>query len=189
MRHAIETAPKDGTAVILEHDPTGTHDVAHWSAEVGKRVTENGEPSKITPTHWRPLPDDIDFQLEPGRTHASSRFWPSSPAYWTVLIAAVLANLYFDFGQQTRTESVAPRQQAEAGQAGAEAKAIHTQQAVEASGTRRAVEGPDVQLQTAAASHAQSFEGERQRTAALEGSCRRSSGCEESIAAAGSVKE
>ena len=33
MRQGIETAPKDGTIVILEDDASGTYDVAHWSAE------------------------------------------------------------------------------------------------------------------------------------------------------------
>ena len=58
MRHAIETAPRDGQVVILENDPTGTYDIAQWSAQVGQWVAENGEPSKITPTHWRPMPSD-----------------------------------------------------------------------------------------------------------------------------------
>ena len=58
MRQAIETAPRDGNVVILENDATGTYDVAHWSAEAGVWVTENNEPSKITPTHWHPMPPD-----------------------------------------------------------------------------------------------------------------------------------
>jgi hypothetical protein len=31
MRQAIETAPRDGSAIILEDDASGTYDVAHWS--------------------------------------------------------------------------------------------------------------------------------------------------------------
>ena len=58
MRHAIETAPRDGKVVILEHDPTGTCDIARWSTQTGEWVSENGEPSKITPTHWRPMPHE-----------------------------------------------------------------------------------------------------------------------------------
>src|SRR5712664_3237757 len=55
MRRTIETAPRDGNAIILEDDAIGTYDVAHWSAEADEWVGENGEPSKITPTHWYPL--------------------------------------------------------------------------------------------------------------------------------------
>src|SRR5258708_7466111 len=55
MRRTIETAPRDGQAIILEDDESGTYDVAHWSAEAGEWVAENGEPSKITPTHWHPM--------------------------------------------------------------------------------------------------------------------------------------
>src|ERR1700736_6438454 len=54
MRHAIETAPRDGNVVIIEDDAIGTYEIAHWSAEAGEWVGENGEPSKITPTHWYP---------------------------------------------------------------------------------------------------------------------------------------
>ena len=56
MRHAIDTAPRDGQAVIVENDSTGSYDVAHWSDQVGQWVAENGEPSKVTPTHWHPIP-------------------------------------------------------------------------------------------------------------------------------------
>src|ERR1700686_2035432 len=58
MRQAIETAPRDETAIILEDDARGTYDVAHWSPETGEWVGENGEPSKITPSHWYPMPRD-----------------------------------------------------------------------------------------------------------------------------------
>ena len=58
MRHAIETAPKDGTFVILEDGASATPDVAQWSPEAGTWVDKNGEPSKIEPTHWYPLPCD-----------------------------------------------------------------------------------------------------------------------------------
>ena len=58
MRRTIETAPMDGNVVILEDDASGTYDVARWSPEVGEWVGEYGEPSKITPTHWYPMPRD-----------------------------------------------------------------------------------------------------------------------------------
>ncbi len=51
----IETAPKDGQVIILEDGAMGTYEVAHWSP-FGEWVGENGEPSKITPTHWYPMP-------------------------------------------------------------------------------------------------------------------------------------
>jgi hypothetical protein len=54
MRRTIETAPRDGQAIILEDD-AGTYDVAHWSPEAGEWIGEKGEPSKITPSHWHPL--------------------------------------------------------------------------------------------------------------------------------------
>ena len=182
MRHAIETAPRDGKAVILEHDPTGTYDVAHWSAQASQWITENGDPSKITPTHWRPMPGDKDPEQDETRT--SSHFRPSSPrarrlitACSITLIAAVLTRLYFGFGQETpllsehsrKTESSELRQQPDAGQAevGARTKSVQAKQGAEASDTRRAIEGLDVPLQTAAANRARSLEQERQKTAAL----------------------
>ena len=56
MRHPIEKSPRDGTAIILEDDASGTYDVAHWSTEAGGWLGENGEPIKIAPTHWYPIP-------------------------------------------------------------------------------------------------------------------------------------
>ena len=58
MRHPIEKSPRDGTAIILEDDASGTYDVAHWSTEAGEWLGENGEPIKIAPTHWYPIPRD-----------------------------------------------------------------------------------------------------------------------------------
>src|SRR5258708_37424540 len=55
MRRTIDTAPRDGKVVILEDDASGTNEVAHWSAEAGGWLGENGEPSMITPTHWHPM--------------------------------------------------------------------------------------------------------------------------------------
>src|SRR6266550_4009055 len=70
MRHTIETAPRNGNVFILEDDASGTYDVAHWSAETGEWVGENGEPSKIKPTHWYSLQGD-NF-LQQGRDISSS---------------------------------------------------------------------------------------------------------------------
>lgn len=67
MRRLIETAPRDGTFVILEDDAGDNYDVARWSSEAERWVGENGEPVKIAPTHWYPtegedhLPQGLDF--------------------------------------------------------------------------------------------------------------------------------
>ena len=53
MRRAIDTAPRDGEFVILEDDVSGSFELAQWSAEARGWVKENGEPSKIAPTHWQ----------------------------------------------------------------------------------------------------------------------------------------
>jgi hypothetical protein len=53
MRRAIDTAPRDGKFVILEDDVSGSFELAQWSAEARGWVRENGEPSKIAPTHWQ----------------------------------------------------------------------------------------------------------------------------------------
>ena len=58
MRHPIEESPRDGTAIILQDDASGTRDVAHWSTEEGQWLSENGDPTRITPTHWYPLARD-----------------------------------------------------------------------------------------------------------------------------------
>src|SRR5215212_1566482 len=62
MRHPIDTAPRDGKFVILEDDVSGSFELAQWSAEKPGWVAENGELSKITPTHWqeRHLPKEGD---------------------------------------------------------------------------------------------------------------------------------
>jgi hypothetical protein len=59
----IETAPKDGQVIILKDGATGIYEVAHWSP-FGEWVSENGEPSKITPTHWYPMPRDESLLQE-----------------------------------------------------------------------------------------------------------------------------
>src|SRR3954452_15054817 len=62
MRHPIDTAPRDGKFVILEDDVSGRFELAQWSVEARGWVTENGELSKIAPTHWqtRHLPQEGD---------------------------------------------------------------------------------------------------------------------------------
>jgi BA14K-like protein len=53
MRYPIETAPRNGSIVVLEDDASGTFEVAHWSP-TGEWIGEYGEPSQITPSHWHP---------------------------------------------------------------------------------------------------------------------------------------
>jgi hypothetical protein len=73
MRHPIEKSPRDGTAIILEDDASGTYDVAHWSSEAGEWLGENGEPTRITPTHWYPIPRDQYHTGDDERPHDQSR--------------------------------------------------------------------------------------------------------------------
>ena len=95
MRQTIETAPRDGNLVILGDDASGTYDVAHWSAEAGEWVGENGEPSKITPTHWYPRPRD-QFLQEDDRPPRRFGVLSSTAALVAVLLMAVgLMVLYF----------------------------------------------------------------------------------------------
>ena len=65
MRRPIETVPRDGKAVILEDDASGTFELAHWSAEARAWVKENGELSKITPTYWHATRRD-EYLLQEG---------------------------------------------------------------------------------------------------------------------------
>ena len=100
MHHAIETAPRDGKFVILEDDASRTYDVAHWSPEAGEWVGKNGEPSKITPTHWFPLARD-KYLLQEGE--GSSNPSQVRPSAWRrgynfsvdVVAAAALISLFF----------------------------------------------------------------------------------------------
>jgi hypothetical protein len=103
MRQAIATAPRHGSAIILEDDAHGTYDVAHWSAEAGEWVRENGEPSKITPSHWYPIPRDKYLPLERDGSSTPSDAGPSASRarrYATssiaaTLVAAALVGMYF----------------------------------------------------------------------------------------------
>lgn len=53
MRYPIETAPRNGSIVVLEDDASGTLEVAYWSP-TGEWIGEYGEPSALTPSHWHP---------------------------------------------------------------------------------------------------------------------------------------
>ncbi len=153
MRHAIDTAPRDGQAVIVENDSTGSYDVAHWSDQVGQWVAENGEPSKVTPTHWHPIPKYFQQEHDKSSTssqrrRSSSRSWRLVTACAVALIAAALIRVYLGFERETllpgeesrKTELLALRQQPEADQATARAgtqKAVQARQAMEASVPQR----------------------------------------------------
>jgi hypothetical protein len=56
MRRAIETAPRDGKAILLEDDASGEYAVARWSAEVNGWIGESREPIQIAATHWYAMP-------------------------------------------------------------------------------------------------------------------------------------
>ena len=96
MRQTIESAPRNQEDIILEDDARGTFDVAHWSPEAGEWISENAEPSKITPTHWHPLPHDQYFQQSSTSSHvgrARRRF--AAFSITAACIAAALTGLYF----------------------------------------------------------------------------------------------
>src|SRR5437868_6290050 len=96
MRQTIESAPRDQQDIILEDDASGTFDVAHWSPEAGEWISENAEPSKITPTHWYPLPHDQYLQQSRTSSHvgrARRRF--AAFSITAAFIAAALTGLYF----------------------------------------------------------------------------------------------
>ena len=93
MRQEIETAPRNGTTVILEDDASGTYDVAHWSAEAGRWVGENGEPSNITPTHWHQRSRDQYLQQEDER---QPRRFSAFPIVAVGVLLMGLMGLYFE---------------------------------------------------------------------------------------------
>jgi hypothetical protein len=102
MRHAIETAPRNGEVVIVEDGASGTYDVAHWSAEASEWVGENGEPSKIAPTHWHPIPRvKYLLQEEDEKSNNRSEVGPSAARarrynfFGDVIAAAALIGLCF----------------------------------------------------------------------------------------------
>lgn len=73
MRQPIDTAPRDGTAIILEDDASGIYEVAHWLAGAGEWVGENGEPTPITPTHWQRIRRDQYLPRQDERSRNQSR--------------------------------------------------------------------------------------------------------------------
>jgi hypothetical protein len=106
MRQTIETAPRDGNLVILGDDASGTYDVARWLPEAGQWIGENGEPSKVTPSRWYPMPGENYLQqgdgLPSGLSDASTSarrarrhgFFPFFSIAAT-LVAAALIGVYF----------------------------------------------------------------------------------------------
>ena len=118
MRHATETAPRDGEVVILQDDASGTYDVAHWSAEAGEWVGENGEASKIAPIHWHPMPS-AKFLLQ--EDEGSSNPSPVRPSAWwrdynfivDVVSAAALIGLFFYVMRRRHASSMRRLMQAE----------------------------------------------------------------------------
>ena len=89
MRQAIETAPRDGKTVILEDDASGTYDTAHWSHKTYQWVRENGEPSKLTPTHWYPMPDEIFRLREDDRSPRRFAVWSITATFIAMAIIGV----------------------------------------------------------------------------------------------------
>ena len=187
MRQGIETAPKDGTIVILEDDASGTYDVAHWSAEATRWLGENGEPSKIAPTHWHQRPRDQYFPEEDERR---PRRFAAFPIVAVGLLGMGLMSLYFEvFDSATilpRQDSHKTDQRAEADRAREKKERTRPQQALEAlprearqtvttvqstessltnelAENRRAIDGLDRQFQAEVANAAQSIEQDQQR--------------------------
>src|SRR6185436_3601680 len=98
MRQPIEESPKDGTAIILEDDANGTYDVARWSTETGEWVGESGEPTKVTPSHWYPMPRDQYLLREDAVSRKQSRGGRARRLASSIavsLVAAMLIVTYF----------------------------------------------------------------------------------------------
>lgn len=176
MRQTIESAPKNQEAIILEDDASGAFDVAHWSPEAGEWISENGEPSRITPTHWLPLPQDQSLERSGTSSpvgHARRRFATFS------IIALVLAGLYFhaeiaawvtrSAGQQDTVGIGAIDVQKTPPLKQAAVPATETGQPLskEAVDARNTIDQSIQQLRSPAADSAQSIERDREKTAAL----------------------
>jgi|KBSMisStaDraftv2_1062788.scaffolds.fasta_scaffold81595_2 hypothetical protein len=108
MRRSIETAPMDGSVIIVEDDAKGRYDVVHWSADAAEWVSESGESTRITPSHWHPLQGDNNSlqgdglsddpsQAKPLRTRGSRRRLTLSSIV-AALVVAALAGTYFHDG-------------------------------------------------------------------------------------------
>ena len=103
MRQTIETAPRDGNRVILVDAASGTYDVASWSPEASQWIGENGEPSKITPSHWYPMSAEKVLQqqdrlfsgLRDASTSARCHGFFARSSIVATLVAAALIGLCF----------------------------------------------------------------------------------------------
>jgi BA14K-like protein len=62
MRYPIETAPRNGSVVVLEDDASGALEVAYRSP-TDEWIGEYGEPSEIRPSHWHPCYSFFQFYL------------------------------------------------------------------------------------------------------------------------------
>jgi hypothetical protein len=111
MRHLIETAPRDGNAVILEDEATGTYDVAHWSAKASEWISENGNPSEIIPTHWCPMSRNENLLQENKQSSRPSQpgptAWRRGYGFFVDVIAAVaLIGLLFHVIRDARQQDI-----------------------------------------------------------------------------------
>ena len=191
MRQTIESAPRDQEDIILEDDASGAFDVAHWSPEAGKWISENGEPSKITPTHWHPLPQDQSLQ-QPGTSSHTGRARLRLAAF-SIAAAVILAGLYFraeppiwvtrDAAQQDtvgvgatgtqagaqKTPEVKQAVKAPAPETGQSSRKEPRPEIVakQAAAARNADDQSKPQLRSPAANAIQSHEQDREKTAAL----------------------
>jgi hypothetical protein len=86
MRRFIETAPRDGTFVILEEDASGKYKIACWSPEARGWVDESDKPIKITPAYWHTM-HGTDLQQE-----ADSSFHLRCAASQTPIANAMIAS-------------------------------------------------------------------------------------------------
>lgn len=56
----IDTAPKDGTKILVVNARWKSYDIARWSGDLWKPQVEehcHGGPEPIMPTHWMELPE------------------------------------------------------------------------------------------------------------------------------------
>jgi hypothetical protein len=109
MRHSIETAPRNGNGVILEDDATGTYDVC--SSKADEWVGENGEPSKIIPTHSYPMSGNENLLPENeesnSRSQAGPKAWRRGYSVFVDVVAAMaLIGLFFYVIQDSRQQDI-----------------------------------------------------------------------------------